>query len=52
MTKEQILEALSHVQDPDLKKDLVTLNMIQDLVVDGSKVKFTRRSPHGNAPWR
>jgi ATP-binding protein involved in chromosome partitioning len=40
MTKEQILEALSHVQDPDLKKDLVTLNMIQDIKIDGSKVKF------------
>ena len=33
-------EALSHVQDPDLKKDLVTLNMIQDIKIDGNKVKF------------
>jgi ATP-binding protein involved in chromosome partitioning len=41
MTKEQILAALSHVQDPDLKKDLVTLNMIQDLKIDGNKVKFS-----------
>ncbi len=41
MTKKQILEALSHVQDPDLKKDLVTLNMIQDIKIDGNKVKFT-----------
>ena len=41
MTKEQVLKALSQVQDPDLKKDLVTLNMIQDLQVDGNKVKFT-----------
>jgi ATP-binding protein involved in chromosome partitioning len=41
MTKEQVLEALSHVQDPDLKKDLVTLNMIQDIKIDGKKVKFT-----------
>ena len=40
MTKEQVLEALSHVQDPDLKKDLVTLNMIQDIKIDGNKVKF------------
>ena len=38
MTKEQILEALSHVQDPDLKKDLVTLNMIRDIKVDGKVV--------------
>ena len=41
MTKKQILEALSHVQDPDLKKDLVTLNMIQDIKIDGNKIKFT-----------
>ena len=38
ITKEQVLEALSHVDDPDLKKDLVTLNMIKDVEVDGKKV--------------
>ncbi|HSH66189.1 MAG TPA: Mrp/NBP35 family ATP-binding protein [Bacteroidia bacterium] len=41
ITKEQILEALKNVDDPDLKKDLVTLNMIKDLSVDGKKVSFT-----------
>lgn len=41
ITKEKVLAALSHVDDPDLKKDLVTLNMIQDVVVDGKKVSFT-----------
>ncbi len=41
MTNEEILSALSHVQDPDLKKDLVTLNMIQDISIDGDSVKFT-----------
>lgn len=41
MTKEQVLEALSNVEEPDLKKDLVTLNMIQDVAVDGIKVSFT-----------
>ena len=30
---EAVLNALRQVQDPDLKKDLVTLNMIRDLVV-------------------
>jgi len=40
MTKDQILDALRQVQDPDLKKDLVTLNMIQDIQIDGNKVKF------------
>lgn len=41
ITKEQVLEALSHVDDPDLKKDLVTLNMVKDVEVDGKKVSFT-----------
>ncbi|HML59221.1 MAG TPA: iron-sulfur cluster assembly protein, partial [Ferruginibacter sp.] len=35
------MKALSHVQEPDLGKDLVTLNMIQDLSIDGNKVTFT-----------
>ncbi len=41
ITKEQVLEALSHVQEPDLKKDLVTLNMIRDISIDGKNVSFT-----------
>lgn len=40
-TKEDILKALSTVQEPDLRKDLVTLNMIQDIVIDGDTVTFT-----------
>ncbi len=39
--KEQILFALKHVDDPDLKKDLVTLKMIRDVKVDGLKVSFS-----------
>jgi ATP-binding protein involved in chromosome partitioning len=41
MTNDQILDALRHVQDPDLKKDLVTLNMISDLTIEGNRVAFT-----------
>ena len=41
MTKEEILKALSNVQEPDLGQDLVTLNMIKDLVVDANNVSFT-----------
>ncbi|MBK7690894.1 MAG: Mrp/NBP35 family ATP-binding protein [Bacteroidetes bacterium] len=41
ITKEKVLEALSNVQEPDLGKDLVTLNMIQDIVIDGNAVSFT-----------
>ena len=35
-SQEQILETLRNVIDPDLKKDLVTLGMIQDVVIDKS----------------
>src|SRR5690606_7576314 len=40
ITKEQILHALSHVEEPDLKKDLVTLNMIQNIEILPDKIKF------------
>ncbi|MBV6646706.1 MAG: P-loop NTPase, partial [Cyclobacteriaceae bacterium] len=40
ITKENVLKALREVEDPDLKKDLVTLNMIQNIHISGSKVKF------------
>ena len=41
MTQESILAALSHVQEPDLGKDLVTLNMIKDILIEGNQVSFT-----------
>lgn len=40
MTKEDILKALATVEEPDLKKDLVTLNMVKNVKVDGKKVSF------------
>jgi len=41
MTENEILKALSTVQEPDLKKDLVTLNMIRDIKIDGGDISFT-----------
>lgn len=41
VTQADISKALSTVQDPDLKKDLVSLNMIRDIVVTDSKISFT-----------
>jgi ATP-binding protein involved in chromosome partitioning len=41
ITAEDIRKALATVDDPDLKKDLVTLNMIKDIVVQGKEVSFT-----------
>ena len=41
MTQEQVLDALRNVQEPDLGKDLVTLNMVKDIVIEGNDVSFT-----------
>ncbi len=41
LTTESILAALSKVQEPELHKDLVTLNMIRNLEIAGDKVSFT-----------
>ncbi|MBB6325446.1 ATP-binding protein involved in chromosome partitioning [Algoriphagus iocasae] len=40
LSAEAILKTLSKVQDPDLKKDLVTLGMIQKIKIEGNKVSF------------
>lgn len=39
--QEDILKALSTVQEPDLKKDLVSLNMIKDIHLGVGEVHFT-----------
>src|SRR4028118_761568 len=41
MTKDDVLKALSNVQEPDLGKDLVTLNMVKDIEINGNYVSFT-----------
>ena len=41
ITQNDVLKALSKVEDPDLKRDLVTLNMIKDVVVAPGKISFT-----------
>ncbi len=41
ITKEAVIKALSNVQEPDLGKDLVTLNMVHDVVVEGKNISFT-----------
>lgn len=40
VSKEKVLEALRNVLDPDLKKDLVSLNMIENVVVEGKEIGF------------
>jgi ATP-binding protein involved in chromosome partitioning len=41
LQKDDILNALRKVQEPELHKDLVTLNMVRDLEVEGNNVRFT-----------
>lgn len=40
-TEQQILQALSQVEDPDFKKDLVSLGMIKNLSFNEEVIKFT-----------
>jgi ATP-binding protein involved in chromosome partitioning len=40
VTQEQVLAALRNVQDPDLKKDLVTLGMISEIAISDNKIAF------------
>ncbi len=41
ITKEAVLAALGKVQEPELHQDLVTLNMIRNLEIEGDTVSFT-----------
>jgi len=41
ISKEQVMQALSKVEEPDLKKDLVSLNMVRDVTTEGRSVTFT-----------
>ncbi len=41
LAEAQVIEALSHVIEPELHKDLVTLKMVRDVRIDDEVVKFT-----------
>lgn len=38
MTREEVLEALKNVQDPELKRDIVALGMVRDIQIEGTKI--------------
>jgi ATP-binding protein involved in chromosome partitioning len=38
INKDAVIKALSTVDDPDLKRDLVSLNMVKEITVDGTKI--------------
>jgi ATP-binding protein involved in chromosome partitioning len=41
LTETAIIDALRHVQEPELGRDIVTLDMVKDVVIDGSDVSLT-----------
>lgn len=41
ITEEAVMTALSNVIEPELHRDLVSLNMIRNLKIEGDKVEFT-----------
>ena len=41
ITNQAVMAALSKVQEPELHRDLVTLNMIRDVKIDGDNVSLT-----------
>lgn len=48
INKQQVRTALTHVMHPELGKDLVTLDMIEDLIVQDSFITFTIDLPEKN----
>ena len=52
ITKEEVLKALSKVQEPDLHQDLVTLNMVHNLEIEGNSVTFTVMLTTPACPFR
>jgi ATP-binding protein involved in chromosome partitioning len=41
LTEGSILDALRQVQEPELGRDIVTLNMVKSIAIEGAKVAFT-----------
>ena len=40
VTEEKVLGVLKRVQDPDLRKDIVSLGFIRNMKIDGGNVAF------------
>lgn len=41
ITQEELLKALENVQEPDLKKDIVSLKLVEEISIDGNKISFS-----------
>jgi ATP-binding protein involved in chromosome partitioning len=52
ITQENVVAALRQVKEPEIFKDIVTLNMVRDVSIDGSTVAVTVEMPAPNSPVR
>jgi ATP-binding protein involved in chromosome partitioning len=52
ITKDQVMEALWDVEDPEIHKSIVELEMVKDVKVEGSKVHVTVAVTISNCPLR
>ena len=52
LNEQNILSALRAVQDPDLHKNIVELNFVQNLKIEGTKVSFDLRLTTPACPIR
>ncbi len=41
INKQNILKTLSNVIEPDLKKDIVSLNLVNNIIIDEKKISFS-----------
>ena len=44
LTEDAIIDALRTVQEPELGRDIVTLDMVKDVVIDGTALSPSRSS--------
>jgi len=52
LTNENVLQALSIVRDPDLNKDIVTLNFVKEVKIAGNDLQFTIELTTPSCPVR
>src|SRR4051812_19276696 len=52
LRREDVIAALRSVQDPELFKDIVTLNMVKDVQLDGSAVRVQVQLTTPNCPMK
>ena len=49
LTRENVLNTLGKITEPDLKNDLVSLNLIEELDVSPDKSSFARKKTHARS---